>query len=138
MTRPVATEPIGVVVIGGGPAGSTSARLLAHWGHRVSLLTRAAPSPALVESLPPSSVKLLQRLGVRGAVEATAFPRPTGNTVCWANATTPHVEAFARGTYGLQVRRDLFDRILRREAAHAGVVMHRTANVQRVIRDDRD
>jgi len=136
MTRRLASEPIDVAVIGGGPAGATAARLLAQWGHRVVLLTRAAASPALVESLPPSSVRVLDRLGVRESVEGVAFPRATGNTVCWANATAPHVEVFARGAYGLQVRRELFDRLLRREAERAGVVLRRRANVRQIVSDD--
>jgi 2-polyprenyl-6-methoxyphenol hydroxylase-like FAD-dependent oxidoreductase len=78
-----ASEPIDVAVLGGGPAGAAAARLLASRGHRVALVTRAPARPALAESLPPSVGKLLDRIGVRGAVDAADFVRATGNTVWW-------------------------------------------------------
>src|SRR4051812_25680038 len=64
------SEPIDVAVLGGGPAGAAAARLLASHGHRVAVLTRAPARPALAESLPPSVAKLLDRIGVRAAVDA--------------------------------------------------------------------
>ena len=53
------------VIIGGGPAGSTAARLLALWGHSVTVLTKPESSHNnLAVSLPPSCRKLFARLGV--------------------------------------------------------------------------
>src|SRR5881628_1270105 len=52
-------ETFDVVVIGGGPAGSTAARLLAQWGHSTLILNKPpAKHPALAESLPPTCRKL--------------------------------------------------------------------------------
>ena len=76
---------VDAVVIGGGPAGSSAAHLLALWGHSVTLLWRPAPRPAVAESLPPSSFKLLDRIGVREVIERAAFPRSTGNS--WWNGS---------------------------------------------------
>ena len=65
-----------VAVIGGGPAGSAAARLLASWGHSVVLASRPARQPALAESLPPSCTKLFDEIGVRAAIDrAGLHPR---------------------------------------------------------------
>src|SRR5258707_687427 len=110
---------VDVAVIGGGPAGATVARLLALWGHRVHVLARPSPRPALAESLPPSCAKLLERLGVREAMEEAAFLRSTGNTVRWAGGDE-RVERFGGNALGYQVRRDALDRVLLREAVKSG------------------
>ena len=62
-----------VFIIGGGPAGATSARLLASWGWSVQVAdgsTRAIARPSLAESLPPSTRKLLAFLGQLDVVDA--------------------------------------------------------------------
>ena len=126
---------VDAVVIGSGPAGSSAARLLALWGHSVTLLSRPAPRPAVAESLPPSSFKLLDRIGVREVIERAAFPRSTGNSVKWDDGETPRVELFPDKSCGLQVRRDLLDRLLLREAARAGATIRR-AGVRDVIPEE--
>ena len=108
-----------VVIIGGGPAGSTAGRLLAQWGYRVAILT-APPSkrPGLAECLPPSTRKLFQFLGIQGAVDGAAFLRTTGNTVWWGKAGR-RVENYPEG-WGYQVLRSDFDHLLLRLAQEAG------------------
>src|SRR5256885_7418091 len=110
------------VIIGGGPAGSAAARLLALWGHSVLVLSRAADAArGAAESLPPSTRKLLARVGVLEEIDAAGFYRTTGNTVWWG-MREGHVEPFdASGdTAGYQVFRPAFDRILLSGAADAG------------------
>ncbi|HSY95584.1 MAG TPA: tryptophan 7-halogenase, partial [Steroidobacteraceae bacterium] len=54
-----------VVVIGGGPGGSTSASLLAAQGYRVVLLEKARhPRFHIGESLLPANLPIMDRLGV--------------------------------------------------------------------------
>ncbi len=60
-----------VLVIGGGPAGSTAAALLAQRGYRVTLLEKARhPRFHIGESLLPANLPLLEKLGVADAIKA--------------------------------------------------------------------
>lgn len=123
---------VDAVILGGGPAGAAAARLLAGWGHRVVVIARPAPRPALAESLPPSAERLLDRIGMRAAVDAAGFVRATGNTVWWGTPAA-RVERFGGGALGWQVARHVLDRVLLAESEAAGVRIIRPA----VVRDVR-
>jgi flavin-dependent dehydrogenase len=135
---------VDIVVIGGGPAGSAIARLLAQWGHSVRVLTRAAdPARGAAESLPPSTRKLLAKIGVLDAVDGAHFYQTTGNTVWWGQREG-HVEKFAAVEaavvgdglktvpYGYQVLRPELDRLLLTTAADAGAEVACDAHVHHV------
>ncbi|MEM7050311.1 MAG: NAD(P)/FAD-dependent oxidoreductase [Acidobacteriota bacterium] len=65
-----------VIVIGGGPAGATTATLVAEAGHRVLLLERAErPAFKIGESLMPATYWTLERLGVLDEMKESAFPK---------------------------------------------------------------
>lgn len=115
-----------VLVLGGGPAGSAAARLLATWGHDVILVDREPPRPSLAESIPPSVLPLLQVVGAAGAIEGADFVRATGNTVWWGGRDR-QVEPFPCNRTGYQVLRSAFDELLRDEAVSAGVRLWRPA-----------
>jgi len=107
-----------VFIVGGGPAGAAAARLLASWGWSVFLASRpaAASHPSLAESLPPSTRKLLDFIGLAGAVDSANFHPNFGNISQWAqtgHSTTTDVA-------GYHVSRARFDAVLRRAAARAG------------------
>src|SRR5580658_583548 len=60
-----------VLIIGGGPAGSTAAITLAEKGYRVTLLEKARhPRFHIGESLLPANLPLLERLGVAEQVRS--------------------------------------------------------------------
>jgi flavin-dependent dehydrogenase len=111
-------------VLGGGAAGSSAARLLALWGHRVHVITRPSGAARLAVSLPPSCGKLFDALGVSEAIARAGFIRSTGNTVWWGSAD-PRVELFAAGNRGWQVELDLLEQTLQAEAIAAGATIER-------------
>jgi 2-polyprenyl-6-methoxyphenol hydroxylase-like FAD-dependent oxidoreductase len=95
--------------------------LLAQWGHGVVLITRPpTPSPSLAESIPPSTAKLFDLLGIRETMEGAGFIRSTGNTVWWGDEAA-RVEPFAGGALGWQVTADRLEPLLQKLARDAGV-----------------
>jgi flavin-dependent dehydrogenase len=127
------TATVDAVVIGGGPAGSAIARLLALWGHSVVVLTRDGDATrGAAESLPPSTRKLLATIGALESVDGAGFLPTTGNTVWWG-MRDGHAEQF--DAPGYQVFRPVFDRVLLAGAAAAGAEVVCGAHVQRVHLD---
>jgi 2-polyprenyl-6-methoxyphenol hydroxylase-like FAD-dependent oxidoreductase len=76
MSPGAAPEECDVVIVGGGPAGSTAAILLAEKGHRVVLVEKDRhPRFHIGESLLPANVPLFERLGVRKEIEAIGIEK---------------------------------------------------------------
>lgn len=122
-----------VVVIGGGPAGSSFARLLAIRGHRVTVVARAHDERrGLAESLPPSTRKVLAAVGALEAIESSGICRNSGNEVWWGSEDA-RSESFGGdpSAQGFQVWRPQFDRLLADRAVDAGATW-RTGNVRAV------
>jgi halogenation protein CepH len=75
------------IVIAGGPAGATIARLLSELGFRVVVCEkRRFPRYQVGESLTPQIFPVLDFLGVRTRIEAAGFLQMAGHTVCWGAA----------------------------------------------------
>ncbi len=131
MTRKPFSE-FDVAVLGGGPAGAAAATLLARWGHAVVVLTRPSKAAGgLAESLPPSTVKLLERVGASEAVDAAGFVRSSGNTVWWGRGEG-RTERFPAGSLGYQVARARLDALLLGVAEQAGAQVQRDVSVRSV------
>ena len=114
-----------VLVIGGGPAGSTIAALLAERGRDVVMLEKSRhPRFHIGESLLPFNMPLFDRLGVGKEIEAIGIPKYGAEFVSPAHEK-PVMYEFVNAmgnpfpsTY--QVRRSQFDEILFRNAARKG------------------
>ena len=65
-----------ILIIGGGPGGSTAAILLAEMGYRVVVVEKAHhPRFHIGESLLPANLPLLERLGVAEKVRAIGMEK---------------------------------------------------------------
>ena len=72
--KPSGCPDCDVLVVGGGPAGSTIAALLAERGRRVVLVEKDHhPRFHIGESLLPQNLPLFDRLGVRAEVEKSSI-----------------------------------------------------------------
>ncbi len=114
------------VVIGGGPAGSVAATLLARGGVDVALIERERfPREHVGESLLPASMPVLEDLGVLAQMDAAGFPKKYGATMLWGRDSEPWSWHFSETNraypHAYQVWRAEFDKILLDNARAHGV-----------------
>ena len=108
-----------VAVIGGGPAGSTAATLLAQYGHKVLLLERDKhPRFHIGESMLPFSEPVIQRLGIDWS-EGNQFK----SGAVFIDESTGQRMYFPLSVYRktYQLERAPFDQLLFENAAKHGV-----------------
>jgi halogenation protein CepH len=134
-----------VVVVGGGPGGSTLATLVAMRGHRVVLLEKEKfPRYQIGESLLPSTVHGICRLtGVADELAKVGFTKKRGGTMRWGAKPEPWTFAFSvspkmtgETSHAYQVERSKFDQILLDHARHTGVDVREEHSVSSVIEDE--
>jgi flavin-dependent dehydrogenase len=123
-----------VLVVGGGPAGSTIAALLAEAGRDVVVVEKAHhPRFHIGESLLPANAMLFDKLGVRQQVEAIGMQKYGVEFVSPDHEHRQFIEfgeAWDKSMpYAWQVRRSELDELLFRDAAKKGA---RTFEGQRV------
>jgi len=114
-----------VLVIGGGPAGSTAATLLVERGYDVVLLEKEHhPRFHIGESLLPANLPILERLGVLEEVKAIGMQKWGAEFISpWdgRHQTYEFAEGWNKALpFAYQVRRSQFDEILFRRAARSG------------------
>lgn len=132
------TPPI--LVVGGGPAGSTVATLLAQRGFPVVLFERSKfPRAHIGESLLPATLATLELSGALDAIRRAAFVQKAGATMVWGTKKEPWSwyfrETNSRFPYSYQVDRPEFDHILLQHARKVGVRVYEETRVDEVLFD---
>ena len=127
-----------VAIIGGGPAGSTAATLLARAGWRVIVFEREKfPRFHIGESLLPFSMKTFTRLGLHEKFLRGRFMKKFGGEIVGACSETGTKFYFKDGyrsqtDHAYQVTRGDFDKVLLDHAAECGAEIHEDTSVDRV------
>src|SRR5207244_589000 len=133
------------IVVGGGPAGSATALLLARAGASVLLLDRARfpRHKACSEYLSPATTPILERLGagVLASIERAAHAKLYGMKVVAPSGAamsgrfaSDHGHAPPR-PYSFAVSRAAFDMVLLRAAERAGAVIRERTAVEDLVWD---
>lgn len=132
--NPIACD---VLVIGGGPAGSTISALLAEQGWNVHVLEKDShPRFHIGESLLPQSIPMLRRLGVLPEVEKIGIVKYGAEMVSYRYGRSQMFH-FARAfdesqPYAFEVKRAEFDAILANNAVAKGAHFYEGVRAQRV------
>ncbi|GAA2064949.1 geranylgeranyl reductase family protein [Streptomyces cheonanensis] len=129
-----------VIVVGAGPAGSTTAYHLARAGLDVLLLEKTAFPREKVcgDGLTPRATKQLVAMGIDVSEEA-GWLRNKGLRIIGGGhrLELPWPELAAFPDYGLVRRREDFDELLARQAEKAGAQLFERCNVTGPVQDDR-
>ena len=133
------TQCYDMIVIGGGPAGSTVATLVAEKGPRVLLLERdPEPRFKIGESLIPASYWTFERLGMLEKLKSSHFPKKhsvqfysqsgKASAPFYFYENDPHESSIT-----WQVLRSEFDEMLLENAREKGVEVRRGVGVHSVL-----
>ncbi|HMX24488.1 MAG TPA: NAD(P)/FAD-dependent oxidoreductase [Blastocatellia bacterium] len=128
-----------VIVMGGGPAGSSAAGILAREGRSVVLFEKEQfPRHHIGESLMTDTFWTFQRMGLLEKLKASPFTRKY--SVQFANPAGKESRPFYffeanhhESAVTWQVTRALFDQMLIEHAAEQGAAVHQQAQVKRVL-----
>ncbi len=127
------------IVIGGGPAGSTAATLLADYGHKTLVLERSKfPRHHIGESLMPQTYWTFKRLGLLEKLKASDFVRKESVQFVSPDGRESSPFYFAdrdpnEWSTTWQVRRAEFDAMLLANAREHGAEIREQASVREVL-----
>jgi len=137
------TNHFDTIIIGSGPSGSSSAALLAEYGHRVLVIEREKfPRYHIGESLLPFTFQPLQRLGLVPTIKQSAFVKkysvqfvsPSGR----ASQPFYFYNRYDRETVAQtwQVLRSEFDQLLMDNARAKGATVIEETTVTSLLKED--
>jgi geranylgeranyl reductase family protein len=133
-----------VIIVGGGPAGSTTAFFLARAGCDVLLLDRASfpRDKPCSEYLSPQASRILHEMDALDALERASSARLTGMRVRSPDGTA-FQGSFSANTgyrgfrdYGVAIRRTTLDATLLERAQRAGARIREDIDVRDLLRDE--
>lgn len=138
-------EQFDVIVVGGGPGGSTAATLVAKRGHKVLLLEQETlPRYQIGESILPYTLGICRILGVSDDLAKAGFTQKLGGEWRWGSqGTVVRVDfrdvvpaPLIQGAYAYQVERMKFDQLLLNNARRTGVDVRERHTVRELIVED--
>lgn len=138
MQDAVSQPSVDVLVIGGGPAGSTVSALLAKQEFKVALLEKERhPRFHIGESLLPMSLPIFKRLGVQTQIEAIGMMKYGAHFVSDTDPNRDQTFYFAEALdkahpCAFEVRRAEFDHLLLQNSITQGVAVHEGVEVTAV------
>src|SRR5216684_3827500 len=130
------------IVIGGGPAGSTTAAVLAQKGRRVVLLEKEKfPRYHVGESLMPYCYFPLERIGVIGQIKASHFPKKFSVQFVGGKGQVSHPFYFFQhlkhdASTTWQVLRSEFDQMLLDNARKKGATVIEQITARDAVREN--
>jgi halogenation protein CepH len=138
-------EEFDLVVVGGGPGGSTVAALVAMQGHRTLILEKETfPRYQIGESLLPSTVHGICRLtGAWDSLQRAGFTKKRGGTFRWGANPAPWTFSFSvsprmagQTSFAYQVERMKFDQLMLDNARRVGAEVRENSPVTGVLSDN--
>jgi flavin-dependent dehydrogenase len=142
MTTQTDSESFDTIVIGGGPAGSSTAAMLGEKGRRVLLLEREKfPRYHIGESLIPFTFGPLEKLGIIPKMRASCFTKKYSVSFVQPDGHQSQpfyfFDRYDRDTIAQtwQVTRADFDQLLLDHARERGVVVREESTVQKLLMD---